>query len=67
MTELDINHLSTKIQALLQSHQNLRKENDSLKTQLIKLQQEYTSLLAKNQQASNKIRDIITQLRKQAP
>lgn len=65
--ELDLNRLSTQIETLLKSRDQLRVENLSLHQKLVKLTNERAILLDKKHKTAEKLKRIINQLRNQMP
>jgi uncharacterized protein (TIGR02449 family) len=63
MNDSDLIHLELQIETLLDSREQLRIENSSLRQKLLKLTQERAELLDKNKRAATKIKRIISQLR----
>lgn len=66
-TELDLNRLSTQVEVLLKSRDQLKVENLSLHQKLVKLTNERAILLDKKRKAADKLKRIISQLRNQMP
>lgn len=63
MNDSEFIHLELQIETLIQSREQLKMENVSLRQKLIKLTQERAELLDKNKRAATKIKRIISQLR----
>lgn len=63
MSELDLNDLTVKIEALLRSREQLRAENLFLRQKLLKVTHERADLQRKNDKAVSKIKRLITELR----
>jgi cell division protein ZapB len=66
MTDL-LNNLESQIESLLLVREQLKAENHSLRQKLSKLLQERATLAEKNQQAANKVKRVISQLRNEIP
>ncbi len=57
--------LATRVEQLIDERKQVLQENESLHLQISKLAQERAILMDKNQFATTKIRNIITQLREE--
>lgn len=63
MDNYDFQNFELQIELLIQSREQLKLENLSLRQKLVKLTQERAELLDKNKRAAVKIKRIISELR----